>query len=701
MSDDRGTPDGILVQDEEQGQNTPDGILVQNGGDRGGANNILVQSPSPTADGGAGDQPRQSADLLRRNKMTRNLGRDRYQGQAKQVSPGGFGANYDKAGLQPLKPQDAGPDKDLSKHAIAEPPSSWQNRVVDTIPAAQVNADDAGHTYHLLDDQTVVSTSKPATVDPATADKVNKKTEEKQEASGKKDPELQGIMDRLKAIQMKSKSWSTTADSREKIAAAEAEVKKLEEKIDRIRSKRKRKTPITPVKKELEKAKGRLKQVKAENSDPLKKKKQEKKGDDADGDGKKSVGQRIKDHTEVKGNIAEGKTNLWGKDDKGNSTMDVALLSEKHKDEPGMLGSTRTGETNLLHAGTSGDASFSVGAEGINANVTAEGKATLVDLQEKWEWKFPFKFLDEDVTANLFLMAKGMIGAEAKAQLSANVKGLNPKEPKINENAVMAGVDAFAGAKVQLGVGAALEWMKKPAKAYQAKLGQSAEAIIKLITVMNPPVGWVLSNLGGEEATRQVLEWLFDWGKQGKTPLVGIEAMGEASAGIGASAQAAIGLRGGKFEFQAKANATWGVGLGGKVKVMLDVIEGPKFAVLALGELMPIAEQFAKEQIDAAVAKGLDVANAIWDWLNADDKVREAVANGAHEVVGYKERGDMINTLMGGWCGDADEDAIVEILRASKRKGDLRRVLIWAPADDILWALDGAQDAEARRILGM
>jgi len=123
--------------------------------------------------------------------------------------------------------------------------------------------------------------------------------------------------------------------------------------------------------------------------------------------------------------------------------------------------------------------------------------------------------------------------------------------------------------------------------------------------------------------------------------------------------------------------------------------------VLALGELMPIAEQFAKEQIDAAVAKGLDVANAIWDWLNADDKVREAVANGAHEVVGYKERGDMINTLMGGWCGDADEDAIVEILRASKRKGDLRRVLIWAPADDILWALDGAQDAEARRILGM
>lgn len=694
--DDRGAPDGILVQDNEKAGG-PDGAPPEQGERGANPAGILVQSPSPGAETDA-DQPRKSADLMRRDKMTRNLGADRYAGQSKQVSPGGFGANYDKAGLKPLKPSEKNADKDLSNHAIAEAPSGWQNRVMNVIPAAQVNPDDAGHTYHLLDDNTVVSTSTPATVDPKTADKVAEKTEQKEEGQGKKDPELQGILERLKSIQMESRSWSTTAESRSKIDDAEAEVKRLEDKIEKIRTQRKRSTPITPVKKELEKAKGRLAEVKKTWSDPLKKKKAEKKGDSGDGDGKKKgAGAWVKDHTEVKGNVVDKKTTL--------AQGDVALMSEKHKDAKGPLGASRTGETNLLHAGGKVTASGSIGKDGIKADLTAEGKATLVDVQEKWEWKFPFNFLGEDVTASLYLMAKGMIGAEAKAQLKANVKGLNPKEPKIDENAVMAGVDAFAGAKLQLGVGAALEWHKKPAKTYQAKLGQSAQALIKLITAVNPPLGWLLNSLGGEQATHQLLEWLFEWGSQGKTPLLGIEAMGEGSAGIGVKANAAIGLRGGKFEFQAQANVTFGVGLGGKVKVMLDAVEGPKLAVLCLGEFMPIAEKFAKEQVDKAIAKGLMFAegvwDAIWEWFGADDKVREMVANGAHRVLGWKERAQMINTLLDGWTGEEDQDAVMQILRFSQRKGDMWSVLSEATPDDILSDLDGAQDTEARRLMGM
>jgi hypothetical protein len=123
----------------------------------------------------------------------------------------------------------------------------------------------------------------------------------------------------------------------------------------------------------------------------------------------------------------------------------------------------------------------------------------------------------------------------------------------------------------------------------------------------------------------RILEWVVDWGQPGTVPLVGIEGEGSASAGVGGEANAAIGLRGGVFEFSANASTTWGVGLGGKVKVMLD-----------------------------------------------------------------------------GWTGEADQDAIIEILRYSATSGEALLVVHWAGGyNDVMWGLDGWQDAEARALLGV
>ncbi len=65
---------------------------------------------------------------------------------------------------------EASPDA-KSKYAVAEAPVAWRAQVQGSIPAATVHPDDAGHTYHLLEDGDVVSESKPMLVDTATASK--------------------------------------------------------------------------------------------------------------------------------------------------------------------------------------------------------------------------------------------------------------------------------------------------------------------------------------------------------------------------------------------------------------------------------------------------------------------------------------------------------------------------------------------------
>jgi hypothetical protein len=114
-----------------------------------------------------------------------------------------------------------------------------------------------------------------------------------------------------------------------------------------------------------------------------------------------------------------------------------------------------------------------------------------------------------------------------------------------------------------------------------------------------------------------------------------------------------------------------------------------------------VALDYAREKVEEAVKAGLDIGRAIRDWLSADDKAREMVANGVHKVLGASERAQLVKTMMGGYCGDADEDAILTILRFSKQKGDLGRVMAEVGQGALLSALDGAQDTEARKILGI
>ena len=385
------------------------------------------------------------------------------------------------------------------------------------------------------------------------------------------------------------------------------------------------------------------------------------------------------------------------------TTGDKEVWGERHDSTShGFTPGTEV-ETHLLSARADAKANLGISKNGLNAEASVGGKAVLVEAKEQWKWEMPGHFMGEAVNTRLFFQVSGMIGAEAHARLKANVGKLNPKEPKLDMNQVSAGVDGFAGMKASVGVGAAFEWEKLGAESYKQKTANAGKVIVDLVSALNPPLGFLLRQMDADTAAGKMMQFLMNWGKSGTVPLAAIEATIEGSAGIGGTAQASIGMHGGHFDFVANANATFGVGLGGKVKVSLDVVEGPKFALITMGELRPIAIKFAEEKVKQGIELGSgfinDVTHAISDWWHTKDRAHEAVRAKVPEILPGPKNIAMIDALFGWYCTEEDQLAIVEVLLSMQRHGQIGSIT-GDFSMKILSKLDGAHHRKAAQLMG-
>ena len=209
----------------------------------------------------------------------------------------------------------------------------------------------------------------------------------------------------------------------------------------------------------------------------------------------------------------------------------------------------------------------------------------------------------------------------------------------------------------------------------------SGKVIEGVISAVNPGLGWLLRTAGAAEVISDLLAKLLDW-KAGQVKLLGAEAVLQGSAGIGAQLDAELGFAGGKLTFKCKAGVTFGLGAGVTVNLSIDAVEGVKFAIVAIGKadelvakLANLVKNWAHESIDDLIREASGLWGDLFNWLSSDNKIREAVAKKAHEVVPADVRGQWIETLSKDWCGGADEAAMVEILRFSQKNGDLAQVL--------------------------
>lgn len=317
-----------------------------------------------------------------------------------------------------------------------------------------------------------------------------------------------------------------------------------------------------------------------------------------------------------------------------------------------------TAEGTALSAGASANASGTIGPDGVAVEAGAAVNLTLVN--GKLCWSLPPADFD-------------ILGERLRAQFGTEVS---------------AEVAATASGKVGLTAG-----RKDGGVAVQAAAGGEAFAGAR--------AGFKLFGKG---------MWLTP---DGDKDFVGAFAGVEGWAGAAAAAQFTASLVP-KVKFEGYLGAAVGIGASCKVGVEAHLYHIGALGYALARKGLPAAfrglEQYASQITDYLATGaawllegGQFYVDAVSSALLGDSEAVDAVQRGLHLHMRPRERAALINGLLAGTCFDAEEDAIVRVLRDSKRRGELWTVvaLIEGGAEQILWKLDGAQDAEARTLLGM
>lgn len=405
----------------------------------------------------------------------------------------------------------------------------------------------------------------------------------------------------------------------------------------------------------------------------------------------KSTLDKIKDATTVK--LLEGKK--------------VFLEKEKYLVPERSLYTSEDGSGSItgkaIGAETTGTATAKLTSTGFSGSVELSGQATLAEIRLKKDWVVPHKLLGEQVQANMFVDVRGFVGVEAEAKLKANLGKLPADKADIDQNAIMAGVDAFAGAKVQIGAGVGYSWFKQDLSVYRPRIESGVALIHGILITACPAIGAILTLLDkATGVTEKLLGKLLDHSsKPGLVPLASVTGKGEASLGAGLRAKAAVGLRHGQFVTQLKANATWGFGLGAELELMLDILEGPLFLLLnpEVQEFVAMLSRYLRQQVKSLGSLGFSIGNRLREWLSSDDKARAIVAKEGHTVLSLDDRVILVENMLGGACMESDEQAILTVLRDAKKRGDLSALLSRVGKRSLSWKIDGDNNDELHRLI--
>lgn len=319
---------------------------------------------------------------------------------------------------------------------------------------------------------------------------------------------------------------------------------------------------------------------------------------------------------------------------------------------------TLRGEGTVLGASASASAAGSIGPDGLEVKAGAAVNLTLA--AGKLIWTLPtaeFDILGEKI--------KAQFGTELSAEVAASAQGnvgltAGKKDKGIAVQA-SGGGEAFAGARA----------------------------------------GFKLFGKG---------MWVTP---DGEKDFVGAFAGVEGWAGAAAAAQFTASLVP-KVKFEGYLGAAVGVGASCKVGVEAHLYHIGALGYTLARKGLPLAfqglEQYADQITDFIssggawlLREGAVYVGAVSTALLGDGEAIDAIDRGLHLHMRPMERAALLDKLMSGTCFDAEEDAIVRVLRDSKARGELWAVVgaVTGGADQILWKLDGEQDSAARGLLGI
>ena len=315
-------------------------------------------------------------------------------------------------------------------------------------------------------------------------------------------------------------------------------------------------------------------------------------------------------------------------------------------------------EADVLKVSAGAEVAGGISADGLEVKAGANVGITLVG--GKLCWTLPsvkFDILGEQMEAIFGTELSAEVAASAKGEVGLKV-GKGEKGVKVGAS---AGGEAFAGAKAGFKLFGKGMWNTK-AKGPQDVLGA----------------------------------------------YVGVEGW----AGAAAAAKFTANLLP-SMKFEGYLGAAVGIGASVKAGVEAQVVNIARLGYILAKKGLPMAwdglQQYAGEVHDwlasgaaAAYDIGAEYIDAVSTSLLGDSDAIKLVDRGLHKHMSPKDRGALITRLISGTCFNAEEDAVLTILRYSKGKGEMWRTIVAVEGglNEIQWALDGSQDTELGKLTG-
>ena len=284
---------------------------------------------------------------------------------------------------------------------------------------------------------------------------------------------------------------------------------------------------------------------------------------------------------------------------------------------------------------------------------------------------------------------KNASGSVDTSGMVPKVKDAGVKETKGKALAAGAGLDAFGGIKAGMGLKAGLKWQKKSAADYTDAVAAFARSRRFLPASLADFLAFAAKYSTG--LTELIM------GKAGLVDLALFDGKVSGGLGAGLSGKLNVGWSSSKgFVFDATGSAYWGVGGSLSTAVTVDPVEIIRCGIAGLGAGTEIFDQLGGRGVtmvtDLITSVG-SLYTGLVDWYYSDSVAIEGVAGGVHRLVPATERKAMVLAICDSVVGNASEQAILEILEFSAKKGDLAEVLSYIPDHKLQNAIDGEEDS--------
>ena len=236
--------------------------------------------------------------------------------------------------------------------------------------------------------------------------------------------------------------------------------------------------------------------------------------------------------------------------------------------------------------------------------------------------------------------------------------------------------------------------------------GRAATMFATSVAIVDPALGWLVSQSGVARLVGGLLEQLFDWSSLAPPPLVQIAARAPSNQTLGAI-YGACGLERGRLSLRGEPAS--GDDADGRGQLVLSLKTGADAGVaLVFSGVMQARASGAlardlRTTFDRCRAHAIDYWKGLWQDLAHEGQAEALIAHGVHRLLSAEQRAHVVNAIRSGLCGATQQTAILQVLDHSLSAGDAGEVMahlggVESALESLSWVMDGDRDQQLRQL---